>query len=337
MEEPARTLKALRIDRENEPPKWCTRRFVAVVAWVAIAVAALVAFRIARDRPDEAFASTPTPPVVAHPGVAGDVSPGTAGLAASGYLTARRRARVSAAVVATVVSLPVAVGERVAEGALLAQLDDTVPRARLEQARAEEEVARRTLEEITIRREEAARHHEWRRALDAHGITSREESRRARADHASLSARVAGAQASLDAAARAVSAWRAELARYAIRAPFGGVVIARPAALGETIGPDFRDGRSPSKGLLTLVDPASIEVEVEIHEAQLVEVEIGRPAWVDLDAIPGERFGARVHEIVPAADRRRASVRVWLRFEHADPRLWPGFRAHVEFRSGVAP
>src|SRR5262249_56805210 len=64
-------------------------------------------------------------------------------LNASGYVTARRRATVSSKITGKVVEVNVEEGRRVAQGQVLARLDDSTPRAALALAQAQAEAARR--------------------------------------------------------------------------------------------------------------------------------------------------------------------------------------------------
>src|SRR5581483_6186813 len=126
-------LRELRIDRDGRPPR-ARRRL-----WLVIAVAAVVAIAIgawlARGRL--------LPPTV-RTAVARAAATDAAGsvLDASGYVTARRQATVSAKITGKVTEVLIEEGMRVADGAVLARLDDTEARAQLGLARAQLAAAR---------------------------------------------------------------------------------------------------------------------------------------------------------------------------------------------------
>ena len=83
------------------------------------------------------------PPVV-QTTVARAAAPGTAGsvLDASGYVTARLQATVSAKITGKVTEVLIEEGMKVREGAVLARLDDTEARAALSLAQAQLAAAR---------------------------------------------------------------------------------------------------------------------------------------------------------------------------------------------------
>src|SRR5688572_11893606 len=124
-------LKELRIDRDGRTPR--TRRRwlgVAAVALVIAGVGGWLAFtRLAPTSVRTATAQT----------VAAD-TPGSV-LDASGYVTARRQATVSAKITGKVTEVRIEEGMRVEEGDILARLEDTEAKAQLALARAQLAVA----------------------------------------------------------------------------------------------------------------------------------------------------------------------------------------------------
>ena len=92
---------------------------------------------------------------VARP--AGQAADGGSVLDASGYVTARRQATVSAKITGKVTEVLIEEGMRVEEGAVLARLDDTEARAQLGLARAQLAAARSQVAEIRAQQEQAER------------------------------------------------------------------------------------------------------------------------------------------------------------------------------------
>ena len=83
-------------------------------------------------------------------------------------------------------------------------------------------------------------------------------------------------------------------------APFGGVVTAINAEVGQTVG---------SQGVLQLVS-TEMEIRVEVDETNLADLELGQPAVVSASAFPGATFGGSVREIAAAVDQTRGTVTV---------------------------
>jgi len=150
----------------------------------------------------------------------------------------------------------------------------------------------------------------------------------ARADVAQLEARLP-----VLAAARDLS--RATLDKTYVRAPFDGVVVLKDAEVGEVVSPNALGGQSRGS-VATMIDPTSLEVQVELPETSLASVVEDRAAWVYLDAFPNERFQGRVLRIWPTANRQKATIEVRVGLEALDPRLRPEMGARVVFPPDTA-
>jgi RND family efflux transporter MFP subunit len=80
-----------------------------------------------------------------------------------------------------------------------------------------------------------------------------------------------------------------------------------------------------------MADLASLEVEVDVNEAYIAQVRNGQPARITLDAYPDTSFSGRVRQVVPTADRAKATVQVKVSILDRDPRILPEMGAKVEF------
>jgi RND family efflux transporter MFP subunit len=252
-------------------------------------------------------------------------------LDASGYVTARRIATVSSKITGKVREVLIEEGQVVAEGEVLAYLDDADAAAQRDLAGAQlasaqsqlaEARAQLTLAEQTLvrQRELAARQLVAASALDA-----------AVADRAARAARLASLQ-------RAVEVSRDQLAiaglgvdNTVIRAPFAGVIVAKAAQPGEMISPISAGGGSIRTGIGTLVDMESLEVQVDVNEANIGRVAPKMPVEAVLNAYPDWKIPAEVIAIVPTADRTKATVKVRIAFKAKDPRIVPDMGVRVSF------
>jgi RND family efflux transporter MFP subunit len=82
-----------------------------------------------------------------------------------------------------------------------------------------------------------------------------------------------------------------------------------------------------------MADLATLEVEVDVNEAYIAEVRQRQPADIMLDAYPTVTYAGHVRQIVPTADRQRATVLVRVAFDSADARVLPEMAGRVVFRS----
>ncbi len=263
---------------------------------------------------DEA-ADTSSASTTVTAGTGGAVSAG--GLVASGYVVAQRQATVAAEVTGRVLDIRFEEGQSVQRGQILATLEPTLARAEAASAQARAAAADADMAEA-------------RRVLDRTHTLSQQGF----ASNAALTA----AQSRYDQAAADRNAARADaqrasaqLARYAIRAPFTGMVTNKAAQAGEIISPVSAGGGFTRTGLCTIVDMTSLEIWVDVSEAYIARVTPNQRVEAVLDAYPDVSFPAHVIATIPTADRSRATVRVRIGFDHLDPRILPEMAIKVTF------
>src|ERR1700687_4393544 len=126
-------------------------------------------------------------------------------------------------------------------------------------------------------------------------------------------ARVAQAKAQKDSADRHITQNRANLTHAAdvlqkttYAAPYDGMITNLPVREGETVVIGIQN--SPGSTLMTLADMSVITAEVKVDETDIVNVQMGQPAQVTIDAIPKKFFKAVVTEIGDNAIVRSTGV-----------------------------
>jgi HlyD family secretion protein len=115
-------------------------------------------------------------------------------------------------------------------------------------------------------------------------------------------ARVAQARANLDSAQGHVNIAKAQLVHFSdvlsktvYAAPYDGVVTNLPVHEGETVVMGIQN--APGSTLMTVADMSVITAEVRVDETDIVNVRLGQPAEVTIDAMPGQTFKGKVTEI----------------------------------------
>jgi RND family efflux transporter MFP subunit len=291
-------LSALRIRREPERRSgargWLL--FGAVLAVAAGVAAYVVAGRGLRPPKVEVVTAS-----VVTEGQA------TTLLTATGYVEAERKADLSPKITSRITELNVTEGTRVRKDDVIARLDSTDLDAQLAEAKANWvnagfELARQ-------------------KSLYDQGLTPKSALDAAVATEAATRARVRYVEALLD--------------YTIIRAPFAGVITAKRAFVGEAVSPF---GSSPSGGgsggaIATIVEFSSLYVGADVNEANLSKLGKDQPAEITLDAVPDKVYHGRLRQIVPAADRQKATVRVKVAFLDPDDRVLPDLSARVAFTS----
>lgn len=252
-------------------------------------------------------------------------------LDATGYVTARRQATVSAKVTGRVESLFIEEGQQVTAGEILARLDDTDARADLELATARAGAARAELPDLELRLAQAERDVQRQDALVARKLTSSQQAEDARLAVDSLKARLRLQSRQVAVAESAVRVARVALDNTVVRAPFSGVITVKAAQPGEIVSPISAGGGFTRTGIGTIVDMESLEIEVDVNEAHISRVSSGQAVEAVLNAYPGEKLPARVITIIPAADRSKATVRVRIALLSRDSRIVPDMGVRVGF------
>ena len=90
-------------------------------------------------------------------------------------------------------------------------------------------------------------------------------------------------------------------------------------------------GTLPAGAICTLVDLNTLEVEADVNEGSIGQIREGQPAEVSVDAFPGKKWKGVVRQIIPTADRAKATVKVKVRIVDPGERLLPEMSATASF------
>ncbi|MEX2963824.1 efflux RND transporter periplasmic adaptor subunit [Microbulbifer sp. TYP-18] len=252
-------------------------------------------------------------------------------LNASGYITARRMATVSAEVMGLITSVDVEEGMSVTQGQVLARLDDAKAKVNLDFALAQIQVLQARQASILANLEEAQRQRVRFAGLMDKQYSSRAQLTQSEARVESLQAELASARADIEVAEIEVQRQRERLEDHTIRAAFAGVVTQKNAQPGEIVAPSSAGGGFTRTGICTIVDMDSLEIEVDVNEAFIGRVSPGQKVNANLDAYPDWDIPATVVAIIPTADRAKATVRVRIGIDDLDPKILPDMGVKVAF------
>jgi len=328
---PTADLSKLRINRDDPPP--AVRRALGRVLWLAgAAVLIFVVAALLLRRGGAVPVQVVT--VSAAAGGEGSASAGGGGVAvvANGYVVARTKAAVSAKIPGRLAFLNVSEGSSVQKGDIIARLDNADYAAAVGQADAQVASAKATLIEAQSDRDQLQR--EFVRVRDIHtqnpNLVSTQEVENADSKARQGDARAEAQQARVAAAAAALRVAQANLENTYIRAPFSGTVLRKEAEVGEVVAPSVGGGLTRG-AVVTMADLATLEVEVDVNEAYIARISNAQQARITLDAYPDTAFRGLVRQVVPTADRQRATVQVKVSIVDRDPRILTEMGAKVEF------
>jgi RND family efflux transporter MFP subunit len=253
-------------------------------------------------------------------------------LNASGYVVADRKSAVASKVTGRLVFLGVEEGSRVKEGQIIARLESRDAAAARDRAVQNVTVARYNLEQSQAELANATLDYERKKNLVERGTIARSAFDTAEARYRSARASVEALTAAQRAAQAALEEAVVLLDYTNIRAPFDAVVLTKNADIGDIVTP-LAATADAKAAVVTIADMNSLLAEVDVSESNIAQVKVGQPCEIRLDAFADTRFPARVHMILPTADRSKASITVKVAFLERDPRVLPEMSAKVAFLS----
>jgi HlyD family secretion protein len=255
-------------------------------------------------------------------------------VSASGEIKPKTYVNVGANAMGKITHLYVKEGDRVKKGQLLAQLENVQSSADVNATEASVQAAQtdaiaadavlKTSQADLLRAQADFDRNklDWERAQSLYkdGLIAKSDfdSRKnawATADSGLVQAqaKVAQAKAQMDSADKHVTLNRANLTRVndvlqktSYIAPYDGVVTNLPVREGETVVMGIQN--APGSTLMTIADMSIITAEVKVDETDIVNVHLGQPAEVTIDAIPKKIFHGTVSEIGDNAIVRSSGV-----------------------------
>jgi len=342
----AKLLRSLAIDRGRAEPSPPARSWPKLIASGAVAIGLLIAglwfllpqLRVGERTEQRVTVSTETKPATPPAKAPAPASEprAAAGLSASGYVVARRKATVGAEITGKVVELLVDEGMVVQAGEVVARLDSVLAETDLSLARSRAASAEAAVTAIAADLRDAERILVRVQSLSQKSYASEADLTKAEARVAVLHAHLGQAQANLQTARLDAERSGTVLDKHKIRAPFGGVVVERSAQPGEIISPMSAGGGFTRTGICTIVDMDSIEIEVDVNEAFIGRVRTGGAVAAVLDAYPDWTIPAAVIAVVPTANREKATVKVRIGLNQKDTRVLPDMAVKVKFLDDAA-
>jgi len=290
-----------------------TWKKIAIIAGVVILLLAMVGFTVHQSRKNVVTVQT---------GKAQRLDLASV-VSASGEIKPKTYVNIGANAFGKITKLYVKEGDQVKKGQLLAQLENVQSAADVSATQASLDVAgtdavaadagmRTAMADLNRAKADAERTKlDWDRAQglyqEALIAKSEYDNRKnawetAQAGLAQAQARLAQMKAQKDSADRRISQSRANLTRVSdvlrkttYAAPFDGMITNLPVREGETVVIGIQN--SPGSTLMSIADMSVITAEVKVDETDIVNVKLGQPAEVTIDAIPKKSFKGLVTEI----------------------------------------
>jgi RND family efflux transporter MFP subunit len=204
--------------------------------------------------------------------------------------------KVGARISGQVVRLHANVGDQVARGQMIAELENADLIAAADQARADVAVAEARLVDAQARARLAEQEFDRQSELLAAQVAAQRELDQAAMEHEVARATALLARRQLESQQARLRETEVRLSYATIRAPIAGVVGSISTQEGETVAAGFS---APT--FVTIIDLERLQVDAFVDEVDIGKVEPGQPGAFTVDAFPGREFEGRVTAIYPKA------------------------------------
>jgi HlyD family secretion protein len=236
---------------------------------------------------------------------------------ATGNVEPVRRVEVKSKASGEVLRLHADVGDQVARGTLLAEIDPRDVRNNYNQVQANLEVSRARLEIAAAQLERSNQ-------LLAASVITQQEHENARLDNTNAQAELVRAQTNFELA-------ELQLMDVSIRAPMDGTIIQKSVEEGVVIQ-SASQNVSGGTALFLMADLAEMQVRTLVDETDMGLLRAGMTASVGVEAFPNQSFQGVIEKIEPQAvvEQNVTMFPVIVSIDNASGLLKPGMNAEVE-------
>jgi HlyD family secretion protein len=221
-------------------------------------------------------------------------------VAATGKIQPETEIKISSEVSGEIIELPIVEGQQVKKGDLLVKINPDLYQSGLQRSQAALQNMRAMQNQAQAALNEAELNYNRNKTLFDRGVISKAEWDRAVAAYESAKASKESAFYNIQSAMATVNEARDNLARTTIYAPIDGTISKLGVELGErVVGTQQMTGTE----ILRVANLNSMEVEVDVNENDIVKVNIGDSAKVEVDAYLRREFKGIVTSIANSAEQ----------------------------------
>jgi HlyD family secretion protein len=258
---------------------------------------------------------------------------------ASGQIDPRLKVNISAHVVGKIQKLYVKEGDAIAAGQPFLDLERDIFVALRDASAAQLEIQRSRLRQAEFALRDSEIKFERARGLRDQGIASKETYEAAELQLNSARQGLEQGKEGVTQAAADLKKAQEDLTKTTIYAPLAGRVIALNAKEGEVVVSGTMN--NPASVIGTIADLSEILVEVDVDETEVVYVEVGQSAKVQVDALPEHPYTGRAVEIGSSGFSKPAQpdvtfFKVKVLLDAPDAALRPGMSARAEILTATS-
>lgn len=224
--------------------------------------------------------------------------------------------------------LHVDVGDRVDQGALLAEIDPRIYESQVEGNRARVDSLKAQLAERQANLELARVTHERNQSVADRGLIARDALDTSAAQLKQAQAQITSLRAQLKEAQSTLEGNTANLSYSRIYAPLAGTVVSVAALEGQTL-----NANQIAPNILRIADLDTMTVTAQVAEADIGRVFVGMPAYFTTLGQPDRRWEGTVRQVQPTPDIVNEVVlfKVLIDVDNTDGALLPDMTAQVFF------
>ena len=220
----------------------------------------------------------------------------------------------------------------VEKGQLLAQIDTSLFKAQLQQAEANINNARATLQKNKALLDYDTKTYHRYKNLYERNLVSKNDLDEAESAYKSDLAQVSAAKASIMQAEANYATASANMGYTKIVSPVKGIVISKEVEVGQTVAASFQ---TPT--LFTVAeDLTKMQIETSVSEADIGKVIVGQDVNYTLDGYPDLVFAGKVSQVrlSPTTESNVVTYTVIIEVENNEGKLLPGMTANVSIITG---
>ncbi len=223
---------------------------------------------------------------------------------------------------------------QVKKGEVLAELDQTILKSKIDQAQSNYMSALASLERAEVTLDNLQKKNERAKTLFEKSLISIEEKDAAEVSYLGAKTDVTSAKARAEQAKAQLESSKVDLTYATIKSPIDGVVINRLVNVGQTVQASF----SAPKLFEIANDLAKMQVECAVDEADIGTVKEGQSVRFTVDAFPDENFKGIVKQVrySPTTASNVVTYTTIVEVENPELKLRPGMTAAVSIITNEA-
>lgn len=245
----------------------------------------------------------------------------------TGALKPKEQVDVTAKVTGRLEKLHFQIGDPIREGALIAELDDDEIQQQVNRAQASIAVARALMQQRAAEQENTKAELSRSQQLLDDGLISPQDFASARTQLEVVDAQVEFARAQTGQTEAELRELKIRAEQTKIYAPMSGFVATRFVDQGALI--------SPSTPLLRIVNLSTMVTLANVPERNIGRLNVGNPAEIEVDAMPGEVLIGRVARIAPVLDAATRTALVEIDVPNAGSRLKAEMFVRIRLDTGA--